>query len=65
MSAEQAAADDTSRAPDCVVEFAMDGFGWIGRALFDTHRLAVLGDSTTTLALQLDGDIGARAVGSS
>ena len=26
MSAEQAAADDTSRSPDCVVELGMDRF---------------------------------------
>ena len=28
MSAEQAAADDTSRAPDCVVELSMELLGF-------------------------------------
>ena len=44
MSAEQAAADDTSRAPDCVVELSMDRqfckstVSWIERGASDHVR---------------------------
>ena len=38
MSAEQAAADDTSRAPDCVVELSMDRVCWgVDRLASDQH----------------------------